>query len=79
MIYRSKRRLEEYLKNGYHGRYDLAEKNKERRSHPSNIWQDAKTVISIQKLWPQGNPLHNIKETLKTNISVYARADDIMN
>ena len=53
------------------------EKNKERRSHPSNIWQDAKSVIAVSKNYgPQDNPLHNIKEPLKANISVYARADD---
>ena len=69
--------LEEYLKNGYHGDMIWLEKNKERRSHPSNIWQDAKSVIVVSKNYgPQDNPLHNIKETLKANISVYARADD---
>ena len=69
--------LEEYLKNGYHGDMIWLEKNKERRSHPSNVWQDAKSVIVVSKNYgPQDNPLHNIKETHKANISVYARADD---
>ena len=69
--------LDEYLKNGFHGDMIWLEKNKDRRSHPSNLWQDAKSVIVVSKNYgPQDNPLNNIEEKLKANISVYARAND---
>ena len=53
------------------------EKNKDRRSHPSNLWENAKSIIVVSKNYgPQVNPLNNIKEKSKANISVYARAVD---
>ena len=70
-------RLEEYLTDGYHGEMSWLEKNKERRSHPKKIWDEAKSIIVLSKNYgPEENPLKFIDRKKKANISVYARGND---
>jgi epoxyqueuosine reductase len=72
-----KEELESFLSGGFHGDMIWLEKNKDRRSHPSKIWDDSISVIVVSKNYgPAENPIQNISRKTDANISVYARGDD---
>jgi epoxyqueuosine reductase len=69
--------LDSFLSNGFHGDMIWLEKNKDRRSHPSKIWDETVSIIVVSKNYgPDENPIQNISRKTDANISVYARAED---
>jgi epoxyqueuosine reductase len=70
-------RLQEFLLAGHHGTMGWLAERAEQRSHPRALWPDARTVICLGVNYgPDLNPLANIEQKQKGNISVYARNRD---
>ncbi len=73
----ARHRLQEFLVAGHHGTMGWLAERAERRSHPRALWPDARTVICLGVNYgPAFNPLENIEQKQKGNISVYARNRD---
>ena len=73
----ARHRLQEFLSAGHHGTMGWLADRAERRSHPRALWPDARTVICLGVNYgPAFNPLENIEQKQKGNISVYARNRD---
>ena len=53
------------------------EETQDRRGHPQNLWEDAKTAIVVGLNYgPDSDPLVTLKQPRKATISVYARNRD---
>ena len=73
----ARHRLQEFLSAGHHGTMGWLADRAERRSHPRALWPDARTVICLGVNYGTAfNPLENIEQKQKGNISVYARNRD---
>jgi len=73
----ARNRLQEFLAAGHHGTMGWLGERTEQRSHPRALWPDARTVICLGVNYgPAFNPLENIEQKQKGNISVYARNRD---
>lgn len=70
-------RLNVFLAEGFHGEMAWMAETQTRRSHPQNMWSEAKSALIVgQNYAPSENPLNQVSKTDLANISVYARGDD---
>tara|TARA_R110002020_G_scaffold86639_6_gene213963 strand:+ start:432 stop:1484 length:1053 start_codon:yes stop_codon:yes gene_type:complete len=69
--------LKDFIAKGRHGSMEWIEETLERRSHPQNLWADAKTAIVLgMNYGPDSDPLLTLDEPERATISVYARNRD---
>ena len=69
--------LRTFVGKGYHGTMDWMEETLERRSHPTNLWPDVRSVILLGfNYGPDEDPRPLLKQKDRGNISVYARNRD---
>ena len=73
----ARKRLSEFISNGYHGDMGwLAERTKQ-RSQPTDLWPRAQSVIVVGLNYgPNDDPLEVISKPERGSISVYARGRD---
>ena len=70
-------RLAHFLAGGRHGSMDWMERNSERRSSPSALWPQARSIIVLGVNYaPDHDPLASLEERDCGTISVYAQGDD---
>ncbi|ESQ81183.1 tRNA epoxyqueuosine(34) reductase QueG [Asticcacaulis sp. YBE204] len=70
-------RLKAFVAEGYHGAMTWMEETLERRQHPQNMWNGAKSAIVLGfNYGPDSDPLLGLGTPDIANISVYARGDD---
>ena len=70
-------RLREFVEAGRHGEMGWMEETLERRSAPTAMWPEAKSAIVLAMNYgPDSDPLEDLKQTSRANISVYARNRD---
>ena len=66
-----------YIKREHHGTMDWMPETAQRRSHPHNLWPEAKSAIVLgMNYGPGSDPLLSLTHTDKATISVYARNKD---
>src|SRR6056300_3782 len=69
--------LKEFVSKGRHGSMSWISDTLERRLHPKNMWEDAKTAIILGSNYgPENNPLNKLNNKSSGNISVYAQNKD---
>jgi len=69
--------LKEYIANGHHGTMTWMEETQGRRSHPQNLWPDARSAIVLGLNYgPEFDPLPDLEHTSKGVVSVYAKGRD---
>jgi epoxyqueuosine reductase len=69
--------LQEFVANDFHGSMKWIAETAERRSHPNNLWADAKSAIVLSfNYGPDTDPMGTLDEKEKATISVYARNRD---
>jgi epoxyqueuosine reductase len=69
--------LNDFVAQGRHGDMEWLESHLERRSHPTGLWADVRSVIMLgMNYGPDINPLVALEETLRGQISVYAKGKD---
>jgi epoxyqueuosine reductase len=69
--------LHEFIAAGKHGDMGWLEERAEQRSSPNALWPGAQSVIVVGVNYgPDHNPLDNLAQVNKANISVYARGRD---
>lgn len=69
--------LSEFLANNYHGSMAWMDETQERRSHPQNMWLEAKSAIILGLNYgPDTDPLITLEQKSNATISVYARNRD---
>ena len=72
-----KERLTDFVSNHYHGDMAWMEETIERRSAPTSLWEQAKSVIVLSMNYgPDSDALDNLTSPDIANISVYARHRD---
>ncbi len=70
-------RLRAFVAAGYHGSMGWMEETLDRRSHPTAMWEDAKTAIMLGVNYgPNADPMAKLAHPDLANISVYAGGDD---
>jgi epoxyqueuosine reductase len=70
-------RLAHFVEAGRHGEMGWMETTLERRSHPTAMWDGAKTAIVLgMNYGPERDPLPEMADRSAGYISVYARGDD---
>jgi epoxyqueuosine reductase len=70
-------RLHFFLDQGRHGTMDWMETHADRRSHPTNLWPEVRSVIVLGKNYgPDIDPLDNLARKDRGTISVYAQGKD---
>lgn len=70
-------RLAAFLAAGRHGDMDWMERRLEWRSAPGALWPEARSVIMLGLNYgPDHNPMVNLADPSRANISVYARGKD---
>jgi epoxyqueuosine reductase len=70
-------RLRAFVAAGFHGSMGWMEETLDRRSHPTAMWEDAKTAIMLGVNYgPDTDPMAKLAHTEQANISVYAGGDD---
>ena len=70
-------RLAKFIEYGAHGDMDWLAKRVTERQHPSHLWSDVKTVISVGVNYgPANDPMEALENPRNGAISVYARGDD---
>lgn len=71
------RGLDGFLAAGFHGQMSWMAEHRERRSQPSALWPEVRSVIALAMTYgPEGDALANLEHPMTANISVYARARD---
>lgn len=66
-----------YIKREHHGTMDWMPETAQRRSHPHNLWPEAKSAIVLgMNYGPDSDPLVTLAQKDKATISVYARNKD---
>ena len=76
-IPKAKRRLIEFLQNGFHGQMDWLEKRHLWRSNPIDLWPEVKSIIMFTENYtPKKDVLEGLKKREHGNISVYAHGQD---
>ena len=69
--------LSEYIDKNHHGTMDWMKTTQDRRSHPQNMWAEAKSAIVLgMNYGPDTDPLVTLSEPELGTISVYARHRD---
>ena len=69
--------LFDYIKRDHHGTMDWMPETAQRRSHPHNLWPEAKSAIVLgMNYGPDSDPLLSLTHKDKATISVYARNKD---
>lgn len=69
--------LFDFIKCEYHGTMDWMPETAQRRSHPHNLWPEARSAIVLgMNYGPDSDPLVTLSQTDKATISVYARGKD---
>jgi epoxyqueuosine reductase len=69
--------LAEYLARGHHGEMTWMEATAERRGHPQNLWEGARSVITLGVNYaPRHDPLAVLQQKDRGGISVYAQGAD---
>lgn len=75
--WRSSERLYAFLEAGFHGEMEWMAKHARRRSHPNQLWKEARGALVVgQSYTPLEDPLKKLKQKNRANISVYARGED---
>jgi epoxyqueuosine reductase len=70
-------RLAEFVDAGRHGEMGWMETTRERRSHPTAMWSEARSAIVLGTSYgPATNPLAALERRDRAAISVYAQGDD---
>ncbi|MEM7470640.1 MAG: tRNA epoxyqueuosine(34) reductase QueG [Pseudomonadota bacterium] len=70
-------RLETFLSSGRHGQMAWMADRKHWRGDPTALWPNAKSVIMLAEPYtPDHDPMENLTQTERANISVYARNRD---
>ncbi len=70
-------RLTNFLAAGHHGEMGWLAERVDQRSHPQNLWPDARSVIALGLSYaPPGDALAGLARPDRGNISVYARHRD---
>ena len=71
------RGLASYIKAGHHGTMSWMAETEKRRSHPQNLWPQARSAIVFGLNYgPETDPLITLGQPSKATISVYARGRD---
>ncbi len=71
------RHLEDYVSAGHHGGMEWMETTRQRRSHPTAMWPDARSAVVVGLNYgPDDNPLAALARADRGTISVYARGAD---
>jgi len=69
--------LGEFIDKNHHGTMSWMDDTRERRSHPQNMWDGARSAIVLGfNYGPDSDPLLTLGQTDKATISVYARGRD---
>jgi epoxyqueuosine reductase len=69
--------LREFVAEGFHGAMGWMEETLDRRSHPTAMWQDARTAVVLGVNYgPEHDPLIALEAPSRAAISVYAQGDD---
>ena len=72
-------RLAEWVEDGRHGDMAWMEATLERRKHPTNMWENARSAIMLSVNYgPESDPVEALEQTSHGNISVYARGADVI-
>ncbi|GIU66235.1 tRNA epoxyqueuosine(34) reductase QueG [Candidatus Phycosocius spiralis] len=70
-------RLRAFIEAGHHGTMNWISETSHRRSHPTHMWERAKSAIMLaQNYSPAHNPLDDLAHKDRAIISVYAGGDD---
>jgi len=70
-------RLTKFIEDGAHGDMDWLARRVPERQHPTHLWSDVKTVISVGVNYgPADDPMAVLDQPSNGAISVYARGDD---
>jgi epoxyqueuosine reductase len=70
-------RLKDFVDQDYHGDMAWMKDTLTRRQHPQNLWPEAKSALVLGfNYGPDHDPMDNLKDKNKGNISVYARGRD---
>jgi len=70
-------RLREFVDAGRHGTMDWMEETLQRRSHPTELWPEARSAVVLGVNYgPETDPLELLERKDRGAISVYARGDD---
>ncbi len=69
--------LKSFVANGWHGNMEWMEETLERRSDPSRLWPECRSIVMLAMNYGSAtNPLENLTHKGRANISVYARNRD---
>jgi len=69
--------LLDYIRREHHGTMDWMPETAQRRSHPHNLWREAKSALVLgMNYGPDSDPLLSLAQKNKATISVYARNKD---
>jgi epoxyqueuosine reductase len=69
--------LQRYIEAGHHGSMQWMQDTRARRSHPTQMWADARSAIVLGVNYgPATNPLEALEHTDKGVVSVYAQGGD---
>ena len=69
--------LRHFVEKGYHGSMDWMEETLGRRAHPTNLWDDVRSILMLGfNYGPEEDPRALLAHPDKANISVYARHRD---
>lgn len=69
--------LEDFVQDGYHGTMGWMEETLTRRRHPQSMWSEARSAIVLgMNYGPECDPLEQLEDKHRANISVYARNRD---
>jgi len=69
--------LAQFLVEGRHGTMDWLAKNADRRSSPSALWPEARSIVVLGTNYgPHDDPLAQLGHPARGAISVYAQGDD---
>ncbi len=69
--------LAAFIAHHYHGSMAWMKDTQERRSHPNNLWPQAKSALVLGfNYGPDSNPMASLPLKSKATISVYARNED---
>ena len=71
------RRLAEFVDHGRHGEMGWMETTRERRSHPTAMWPQARSAVMLGVNYgPETDPLAALADRTRAAISVYAHGED---
>jgi len=72
-----KQKLKTSLQNNWHAEMEWMEKTKARRSSPKTLWPEVRSIIILgMNYGPKSDPIADLKQKTRGNISVYAHNRD---